>query len=82
METTTENAAVYVGMDTYMESYPEDGLYESDIECADCGSHIGAWQHDTEDSTVELFYSYWMCDEDNNYNLCDDCYKVWTSTSS
>lgn len=67
---------IYIGEETYIHTDPKDGMYESDINCAECDEQIGAWQHDTEDSTVEVFRPYWMLDEDNNYNLCEDCYKA------
>lgn len=70
------STAVYVGIDTYKYNYEEDGMWERDIECSDCGTSIGAHQHDTEDSTVETFTPYWMHDMDNNFNLCDVCHNT------
>lgn len=67
---------IHITADTYTNSDPADGLYESNIECSECGADIGAWQYDTQDSTVEMFIAYWMCDLDNNYNVCEGCYQT------
>lgn len=72
---TNMNNDIYISSDVYLTSDPGDGLYESYIDCAECGSNIGAWQYDTQDSTVELFNPYWMCDPDNNRNVCECCYS-------
>ena len=69
------NYDIHIESDVYTDSDSSDGLYECDIQCAECGADIGAHQYDTEDSTVELFIPYWMRDEDNNYNVCEGCYS-------
>lgn len=72
----------HVDNETYMYNDEADGMWERDIECSNCGDPIGAHQHDTQDSTVELFYPYWMLDMDNNDNVCEDCYHALTSRPS
>jgi len=81
MSNDTKPQHIHVGRDVYINSDEADGLFERDIVCVNCEDHIGAWQYDTEDSTVELFYPYWMCDEDNNHNLCEYCHdRIWTDS--
>lgn len=66
---------VYVSEEVYRSSRPEDGLYECDITCDECGKNIGAWQEQrSEYHYFEMFKPYWMCDEDNNYNVCETCH--------
>lgn len=72
----------YVSKDVYKWSDESEGLYERDIECAECEEAIGAHQYDTQDSTVEVFYPYWMVDTDNNYNVCEECYKTLSTQST
>ena len=64
---------VYVGDDVYLHADEFDGLYERDITCAECATSIGVY---SLDESWEIFVPYWMCDEDNNYNLCRGCHSV------
>ena len=67
----SDSEPIFIGVDVYMTSETEDGLYEADITCADCAEPIGMW---VLDGIVETFIPYWMCDEDNNDNVCEDCF--------
>lgn len=72
---SNDKTAVYIGNDTYRHSDPEDGLYEKHILCADCDSLIGAWSYVSKDGLAEVFFPYWMLDEDNNNNVCESCHE-------
>lgn len=67
--------AIFIGSDVYLKPESSDDLYESYIKCADCDGDVGCWQYDTQDSTVEMFIPYWLCDEDNSVYLCGGCWN-------
>jgi len=73
MSTARTYNPVYVGDDVYLYSDESDGLYERNIACVECATDIGVAE---VGDMWEIFIPYWMCDEDNNYNLCRSCYSV------